>query len=34
MKLKKGASIPKDILTEIIKGYSDASKNFKKQKTK
>ena len=26
--IKKGASIPKDILTEIIKGYSDASKNF------
>jgi polyhydroxyalkanoate synthesis repressor PhaR len=26
--IKKGASIPKDILTEIIKSYSDASKNF------
>ena len=26
--IKKGASIPKDILTEIIKRYSDASKNF------
>ena len=26
--IKKGTSIPKDILTEIIKGYSDASKNF------
>ena len=26
--IKKVASIPKDILTEIIKGYSDASKNF------
>ena len=26
--IKKGASIPNDILTEIIKSYSDASKNF------
>ena len=26
--IKKGASIPKDILTEIIKSYSDASKNL------
>ena len=26
--IKKGASIRKDILTEIIKSYSDASKNF------
>ena len=26
--IKKGASIPKDILTEIIKSYSNASKNF------
>jgi polyhydroxyalkanoate synthesis repressor PhaR len=26
--IKKGASIPKDILTEIIKSYSGASKNF------
>ena len=26
--IKKGASIPRDILTEIIKSYSDASKNF------
>ena len=26
--IKKGASIPKNILTEIIKSYSDASKNF------
>ncbi len=26
--IKKGASIPKDILTEIIKSYSDASKSF------
>ena len=26
--IKKGASIPKDILTEIIKSYSDASKKF------
>lgn len=26
--IKKGASIPKDILKEIIKSYSDASKNF------
>ena len=26
--IKKGASIPKDILTEIIKSYSDVSKNF------
>ena len=26
--IKKGASIPKDILTEIIKSYNDASKNF------
>ena len=26
--IKKGTSIPKDILTEIIKSYSDASKNF------
>ena len=26
--IKKGASIPKDILMEIIKSYSDASKNF------
>ena len=26
--IKKGASIPKYILTEIIKSYSDASKNF------
>ncbi len=26
--IKRGASIPKDILTEIIKSYSDASKNF------
>ena len=26
--IKKGAFIPKDILTEIIKSYSDASKNF------
>ena len=26
--IKKGASIPKDILTEIIKSYSHASKNF------
>ena len=26
--IKKGAPIPKDILTEIIKSYSDASKNF------
>ena len=26
--IKKGASIPKDILTEIIKSSSDASKNF------
>jgi polyhydroxyalkanoate synthesis repressor PhaR len=26
--IKKGASIPKDILTDIIKSYSGASKNF------
>ncbi len=26
--IKKGASIPKNILTEIIKSYSNASKNF------
>ena len=26
--IKKGASIPRDILTEIIKSYSDASKNL------
>ena len=26
--IKKGASIPKDNLTEIIKSYSEASKNF------
>ena len=26
--IKKGSSIPKDILTEIIKSYSDASKNL------